>query len=173
MCRFLGATVIWEIPEQQLPFYNSIYKNRMKEGSSNVIVEFAVYCTMFFLFLFLHFSPSHVNGTPPIQSLRCPIRGLCVYFLTIWMTSSCSMMCVRPTLCGLHLVLVPWKRTVNRRSTSKAWFILLRLRHYADPSSLHTSASGCRRRNASHRQGCQIGPFFPPNLATLAEARCR
>lgn len=30
------------------------------------------------------------------------------YFLTIWMTSSCSMVCVRPTRCGLYLVLVPW-----------------------------------------------------------------
>lgn len=26
------------------------------------------------------------------------------YFLTIWMTSSCSMVCVRPTRCGLYLV---------------------------------------------------------------------
>ena len=40
---------------------------------------------------------------------------------------------------------------------------VIRLRHYADPSSLHTSASGCQRRNASHRQGCQIGQ----PLATL------
>lgn len=31
------------------------------------------------------------------------------YFLTIWMTSSCSMTCVRPTLWGLYLVLVPWR----------------------------------------------------------------
>ena len=29
------------------------------------------------------------------------------YFLTIWMTSSCSMVWVRPTRCGLYLVLVP------------------------------------------------------------------
>ena len=28
--------------------------------------------------------------------------------MTIWMTSSCSMVCVRPTRCGLYLVLVPW-----------------------------------------------------------------
>lgn len=32
-----------------------------------------------------------------------------VYFFTTWMTSSCSMMCVRPTRCGLYFVLVPWK----------------------------------------------------------------
>lgn len=34
--------------------------------------------------------------------------GLGHYFLTIWMTSSCSMVWVRPTRCGLYLVLVPW-----------------------------------------------------------------
>lgn len=33
----------------------------------------------------------------------------CFYFFTIWMTSSCSMMCVSPTLCGLYFVLVPCK----------------------------------------------------------------
>lgn len=31
----------------------------------------------------------------------------CDYFFTIWMTSSCSMVWVRPTRCGLYLVLVP------------------------------------------------------------------
>ena len=64
-------------------------------------------------FSLLHFSSSHVNVTLPIQSLLCQIRGIGFYFLTIWMTSSCSMMCVSPTLWGLYLVLVPWKKTVN------------------------------------------------------------
>lgn len=44
-----------------------------------------------------------------------PVKSL-FYFLTIWMTSSCSMMCVSPTLCGLYLVLVP-QRTKGQHSS--------------------------------------------------------
>ena len=38
---------------------------------------------------------------------------------------------------------------------------------------LEPSYLGCRRCNAIHRQACQIGTYFLPNLASLAEARCR
>lgn len=38
------------------------------------------------------------------------------HFLTIWMTSSCSMMCVSPTRWGSNLVLVPWNTTVTKWS---------------------------------------------------------
>lgn len=40
------------------------------------------------------------------------------YFLTIWMTSSCSMVWVRPTRCGLYLVLVPCGKRQGATSDS-------------------------------------------------------
>lgn len=53
----------------------------------------------------LGFSVSHWVDSPGRQVGGRAGPG---YFLTIWMTSSCSMVWVRPTRCGLYLVLVPW-----------------------------------------------------------------
>jgi hypothetical protein len=45
----------------------------------------------------------------------------CDYFFTIWMTSSCSIVCVRPTHCRLYLVLVPHTKAYLNWLTSDRW----------------------------------------------------
>lgn len=72
--------------------------------------------------LFCHFNTFSGCLDSRAESLLCPIRSL-FYFLTIWMTSSCSMMCVSPTLWGLYLVLVPWKTNRQFRFTSSTGFV--------------------------------------------------
>lgn len=77
-----------------------------------------IYCTI----RFFNFNSSNETVPHPVHLSFCPIRSS-FYFLTIWMTSSCSMMCVRPTLWGLYLVLVPW-RIKKRKYSSDVYSFL-------------------------------------------------
>lgn len=62
----------------------------------------------FFLFFFLVCFISFLRGQFQLQWLKTR-PGTSSYFFTIWMTSSCSIIWVKPTLWGLYFVLVPFK----------------------------------------------------------------